>query len=89
MSAPILLASALLLTACSLLIDGEPSPLRCSQEGRRGPPACDEGFVCQRGVCEIEEPVSAGGTPASPWGGEAGWEGGEGDAGESFERSRN
>ena len=50
--------------ACSLMVNGEPRPLRCSQEGRVGPPACDEGFVCSSGVCEIWEPVSAGGRPS-------------------------
>jgi hypothetical protein len=50
-----------LVAACSLLIDGESMPLRCSQEGHSGPPACDEGFVCRRGVCVVEQPVSAGG----------------------------
>jgi hypothetical protein len=81
-------AAALLLAGCSLLIDGEQSPLRCSQEGQRGPPACDEGFVCRSNVCEIAEPVSEGGAPAASLDGDDGdWQ--PGDAGESFERSRN
>lgn len=44
-------ASAALLS-CSLLVGGEPFPLHCSEEGRRGPPACDPGWSCRAGVCE-------------------------------------
>jgi hypothetical protein len=65
-------------TACSLIVDGEPAALRCSQEGRVGPPACDEGFVCSSGVCRISEPVSQGGGPFdSSQGGDDEGEGGE------------
>lgn len=41
--------------ACSLLIEGEPMPLRCSQEGRSGPPACDPGMICRSGACQVAE----------------------------------
>lgn len=44
--------------SCSLLVSGEGEPLRCSLEGRVGPPACDAGFVCERGVCQA---ISAAG----------------------------
>lgn len=39
------------LGACSLLVSSEPEPLRCSDEGQNGPPACDEGQVCEAGIC--------------------------------------
>ncbi len=42
---------------CSLVIAGESAPLPCSQEGQRGPPACDEGFTCQAGLCSSEPSV--------------------------------
>jgi hypothetical protein len=68
----------LAVAACSLMVNGEPTPLRCSQEGRVGPPACDEGFVCSSGVCRISEPVSQGGGPFdSSQGGDDEGEGGE------------
>jgi hypothetical protein len=44
-----------LASACSLLVEGEPMPLRCSQEGRVGPPACDPGMVCRSGTCQVAE----------------------------------
>lgn len=44
--------------SCSLLVAGEAEPLRCSLEGRVGPPACDAGFVCESGVCQA---ISAAG----------------------------
>jgi hypothetical protein len=47
--------------ACSLLIGAEPEPLRCTEEGRLGPPACDSGQVCRTGVCE-PAPMSAAGS---------------------------
>jgi hypothetical protein len=47
--------------SCSLLVGGESEPLRCSLEGRVGPPACDPGLVCQNGTCR---PLpAAGGAP--------------------------
>lgn len=39
------------LSACSVLVGSEPEPLRCSDEGQVGPPACDEGQVCEAGIC--------------------------------------
>jgi len=69
-------SAGLLLSACSLLIGGETAPLHCSQEGQVGPPACDAGFVCKEGVCQLApSPVdaeggqgSSGGSRASPGG---------------------
>ena len=40
------------LLSCSLLVGGEPESIRCSQEGRRGPPACEVGWTCRSGICE-------------------------------------
>lgn len=56
---------ALLLGAplsCSLLVGGEPRPLRCEQEGQEGPPACEPGYRCRAGVCQV---LSAAGGEAS------------------------
>lgn len=39
--------------SCSLLVVGE-EPMRCSQEGQVGPPACDAGLVCREGLCQAE-----------------------------------
>lgn len=61
--APLLIVLGLSSVACSLLISAEADPLPCSQEGRRGPPACDEGFSCQAGLCRLR---------ASAFGGESG-----------------
>lgn len=56
-----------LASACSLLIEGEPMPLRCSQEGRVGPPACDPGMICRSGTCQVEEGHSGeGGSVSDP-----------------------
>jgi hypothetical protein len=49
--------ASLALVGCSLLVGGEPVPLRCSQEGLVGPPACDDGLECRAGICQ------AAGTP--------------------------
>lgn len=54
-----------LVSACSLLIDGEPRPLRCAQEGQQGPPACDPGMVCRAGTCQVPAPGPAAGAPAT------------------------
>ena len=59
-------AVGLLCSACSLLIGSETAPLHCSQEGGLGPPACDVGFVCKEGVCQLAPP------PADEEGGEGG-----------------
>jgi hypothetical protein len=54
-------------SACSLLIEGEPMPLRCSQEGRVGPPACDPGMICRSGTCQVAEGDSGdGGSVSDP-----------------------
>jgi hypothetical protein len=47
------LVAALLssLVHCSLLVEDEPSELRCSQEGLIGAPACDTGQLCVNGRC--------------------------------------
>ena len=45
--------------SCSVLVAGEPQPLRCSLEGALGPPACDSGQICRLGVCQ--SPSGAGG----------------------------
>ncbi len=75
------LALAMTLGACSLMLDGESSPLRCTQEGLVGPPACDEGFVCWAGVCRAAEPVAAAGADdVASAGGDAAWSAGEGGA---------
>ena len=52
-----------LLSACSLLVEGESTPLACSQEGQVGPPVCDAGLVCRAGLCQEPEPVSGAGAP--------------------------
>lgn len=39
--------------SCSLLVGGEPEPMRCSLEGQVGPPACDAGFTCRDGICLV------------------------------------
>jgi hypothetical protein len=57
----IAIALALLISACSLLIDGESTPLRCAQEGQAGPPACDVGMVCLAGSCRVSEPAASAG----------------------------
>lgn len=62
------LALALLLAACSLIVGGETEPLRCSQEGHVGAPACDAGWICRAGVCE---PHALAGGAASGQGGYA------------------
>jgi len=51
-------ATGLLVSACSLLIGSETQPLHCSQEGQLGPPACDAGFVCKQGVCQLAPPLA-------------------------------
>jgi len=53
-------AAGLLCGACSLLIGSETGPLDCSQEGQPGPPACDAGFVCKEGVCQLAPPSTQG-----------------------------
>jgi hypothetical protein len=58
------LALASLVSACSLLIDGESTPLRCAQEGQVGPPACDVGMVCLSGSCRLSEPAASAGAPS-------------------------
>ena len=40
--------------ACSLLVGGEPTPVHCSQEGHKGPPACDLGYSCLSGSCQAD-----------------------------------
>ena len=74
---------ALSSAACSLLISGEDEPLTCSQEAQKGPPACDEGFTCQHGICasQQQEEVEAGGEGGAPWSGSAGLGGAAGAGG--------
>jgi hypothetical protein len=55
--ASLLLASSL---SCSLLVGGEPEPTHCTQEGRRGPPACELGYRCRSGICQADA-VGGGG----------------------------
>ena len=66
----LLLAAA---PACSLLVGGEPQPLRCTQEGWHGPPACDLGWSCHAGICQADSAGGVGGldvpTPAGAAGG--------------------
>jgi hypothetical protein len=38
---------------CSLLVSGEPAPMRCAIEGQLGPPACDPGLTCISGFCRL------------------------------------
>jgi hypothetical protein len=61
---------ALSCMTCSLVISGESAPLHCSAEGQRGPPACDEGFICRRGLCRADAAGGAGmsGAAAEPAG---------------------
>jgi hypothetical protein len=54
----------LIFSGCSLLIEGESTPLRCSQEGQAGPPACDVGMVCVAGSCRVSEPAASAGAPS-------------------------
>ena len=65
-------AAACLSSACSLLVGGEMTPLHCSEEGQLGPPACDAGFVCRAGVCQLAPAPAAdggqGGENGSPGG---------------------
>lgn len=72
---------------CSLMIAGESSSTRCSQEGQSGPPACDEGLTCYAGICRnfaanasTAGAPSDGGRPAGGAAGVAGTGGGGGDA---------
>jgi hypothetical protein len=51
--------AAWLLGACSVLVGSEPEPLRCSDEGQVGPPACDEGQVCSVGICRSAQSSSS------------------------------
>jgi hypothetical protein len=50
-----MLALALSIAAggCSLLVSGEPEPMRCALEGQLGPPACDPGLTCISGLCRL------------------------------------
>jgi hypothetical protein len=59
------LALGVLLAAagCSLLVSGEPEPMRCALEGQVGPPACDPGLTCISGLCRLVE--ASGGATAS------------------------
>lgn len=50
--------------SCSLLVSGEPEPLRCAMEGHAGPPACDEGLVCSGGICRPDVAESGAGGDA-------------------------
>jgi hypothetical protein len=52
--------AALSCVTCSLMISGETAPLHCSVEGQRGPPACDDGFVCRNGECRADAAGGAG-----------------------------
>lgn len=55
-----LVASALgLVAGCSLLVPGEPTDVRCSEEGAIGPPACPSGMFCREGAC-LEGPPALG-----------------------------
>lgn len=51
--------------SCSLIVGGEPEPMRCAMEGQVGPPACDAGFACISGICRptpsLEDSSSGGG----------------------------
>lgn len=53
--------------SCSLLVSGEPEPLRCSLEGQIGPPACDAGLICSSGICQARlAPAGDGGAAGEP-----------------------
>jgi hypothetical protein len=52
--------------ACSLLVSGEDSPLKCAEEGAWGPPACDVGFACSEGQCVRQRQSPAGAAGAMP-----------------------
>jgi hypothetical protein len=54
------------LVACSVIVEGQPERLRCSDEGRIGPPACDEGQICQDGLCRAFEAANGGAPAAEP-----------------------
>lgn len=51
------LASALGLAAgCMLLVPGEPTDVRCTEEGAIGPPVCPAGTYCREGLCQEGPP---------------------------------
>lgn len=50
------LVVACALTQCSLWVSSEPELIGCADEGKRGEPACDDGYVCMHHEC-----VSGGG----------------------------
>ncbi len=55
--------------SCSLMIAGESAPLHCSEAGRPGPPACDEGQVCRAGICQSEASDGGAGVTVGEAGG--------------------
>jgi hypothetical protein len=71
--------------ACSLLLSGEDEPLTCSEEGHEGPPACDQGFACKNGICQLKTAHAGGApggstsSPADAGGGAGGAAGAKGD----------
>ena len=45
-------ATALLgVAGCSLWVSSEPEQIGCADEGKLGPPACDDGFLCAHQSC--------------------------------------
>lgn len=43
--------AALGIASCSLWVPSEPEQIGCVDEGKLGPPACDEGFLCAHQSC--------------------------------------
>ena len=39
------------MVSCSLWVSSEPEEIGCVDEGKLGPPACDEGFICAHQSC--------------------------------------
>lgn len=39
--------------SCSLLVEEDLRQVRCTEDGRIGPPACDPGEVCGAGRCQL------------------------------------
>lgn len=79
MSRRLAVLMAALAGGCSFIVAGEDSPVACSDDGYRGPPACDMGQFCSAGVCQPVREIDGarGGSPAVGDGGGAS-SGGEG-----------
>lgn len=64
------LGGLLVAAGCSLIVSGEPEPMRCSLEGQVGPPACDPGLKCVSGLCRVD--TASGGASSVAGAGQGG-----------------